>query len=144
MRVKSFVLSFVTTAAVVLSPVAVAAPANAASVTSSHVSNSAAVHPDSYGKLICSSNGIMCLQRITSVDDSGTAYISFWADTVTWTGWFALYRNGNFIKNSPYKTWAHGGASWLPNPLAAGGGWSVRAMQDLSSPKQIAEISFGI
>lgn len=144
MRVKSFVLSSVATAAVVLSPVALTVPANAASVASSHVSASVSVHPDSYGKLICSGNGIMCLQRITSVDDSGTAYVDFWADTVTWTGWFALYRNGNFVKNSPNKTWVAGGVSWLPSPLAAGGGWSVRAMQDPSSPKQIAEISFGI
>jgi hypothetical protein len=142
--VKSFVLSFVTTAAIVLSPVAFAAPVNAASATSSHVSISASVHPYSYGKLICSSNGIMCLQRITSIDDSGTAYVDFWADTVTWAGWFALYRNGNFIKNSPNKTWVAGGVSWLPSPLAAGGGWSVRAMQNPSSPRQIAEISFGI
>ena len=143
MRVKSFVLSFVTTAAVVLSPVAVAAPANAASVTSSHVSINASVHPDGHGNVICSSNGIMCVERITSIDDSGMAKVEAWADTITWKGWFALFRNGNFIRNSPTQTWRAGGAGWIQN-LAQGGGWSVRAMEDPSSPWQIAEISFGI
>jgi hypothetical protein len=141
--VKSVVLSFVTAAAIVLSPVAVAAPAHAASVPSSHVSINASVRPFSYGKLICSGNGVMCLQRITSIDDSGTAYVDFWADTITWTGWFALFRNGNFIRNSPNTTWPAGGKSWLQD-LPAGGGWSIRAMQNPTSPRQIAEISFGI
>jgi hypothetical protein len=139
---KSFVLRFVTTAAIVLSPVAIAAPANAAPATSSSVSTtSTTVHPDSYGNLICSGNGVMCIQRITSVDDSGMAKVEAWANTITWHGWFTLSRNGNRIRNSPTKTWTAGGAGWIQN-LASGGGWSISAWQNPTAP--IAEISFGI
>jgi len=144
-RLKSVLLSFVTAGALVLSPVALTAPANAASVPSSPASISAPVQPNSYGKRICSSNGVMCIQRITSVDESGTAYVSAWANTVTWYGWFELYRNGSRVTKSKTATWEAGGiGTYLPNPLAKGGGWSMRAMQNPSAPVQIAEISFGV
>jgi hypothetical protein len=140
---KSVLLGFAAAGAIALSPVAVALPANAAPVTSSPVSINAPLSPASYGKRICSSNGVFCVQRITSVEN-GTAYISAWADTVTWKGWFSLYRNGNHIVNSRNTTWEAGGASWVPNSLASGGGYSIVAYQNPSSPVQIAEISFGI
>jgi hypothetical protein len=140
---KSVLLRFAAACAIALSATATALPANAASATSSNVSVSATVSPDSYGKRLCTSNGAFCVQRITSVDN-GTAYFSAWADTITWKGWFALYRNGNWIRNSPNQTWEAGGGSWVPPAIASGGGYLVVAWQNPAAPVAIGSINFSI
>lgn len=147
MRLKSVLLGFATAGAMLLSTVAATVPASAAPVTSSHVSISAparGVSPaGSTGKLICSGNGVMCIQRITSISN-GSAYVEAWADTLTWTGWFQLYGpNGPRGKPSPNKTWERGGPGYLWD-IPAGGGWYVVAWQNPSSPVQIARIDFAV
>jgi len=143
---KSALLGFAATGAIVLSTVAVALPASAAPVTSSNVSISAtpsSVSPRNYGSLLCTSNGVFCLQRVTSITN-GSAYVDVWADTITWTGWFALYGPDGWIRNSQNRTWNRGGPpSWLID-IPQGGGYYIIAWQNPSSPYQIGRINFSV
>lgn len=147
MRLKSVLLGFVTAGVMALSTVAAALPASAAPAPSSHVSISASprgvASASSVGKLICSGNGVMCIQRTTSISN-GSAYVEAWADTITWTGWFQLYGNdGPRGKPSPNKTWERGGSGYLWD-IPAGGGWYIVAYQNPTSPVQIARIDFAV
>lgn len=150
---KSVFLGFATAGAMVLSTVAVTLPASAAPVTSSHVSISAsprsasahsAAPASSTGQQICTSNGVICLQRITSVAN-GSAYVDVWADTITWSGWLEMTGPDGLVSNYPsngVKTFVRGGPGheWdLPV-----GSYTVRAWQNRTSPAQIAIINFAV
>jgi hypothetical protein len=147
-RIKSVLLGFAASGALVLSTVAVTLPASAAPVTSSHVSISAsprgASPASSTGQQICTSNGVICLQRITSVAN-GSAYVDVWADTITWSGWLEMSGPDGLVSNYPangVKTFVRGGPGreWdLPV-----GSYTVRAWQNRSSPAQIAIINFAV
>jgi hypothetical protein len=131
--------------AMALSTVAVTLPASAAPVTSSHASIGAARSASpagATGTQICTSNGVMCLQRVTYVTN-GSAYVDIWAYLHTWTGWFSLYGPDGHIANSPYRTWERGGAGWTPD-IPQGTGYYVIAYQDQASPRAIAQIDFSV
>ena len=140
---KKFVLSgFIAAGAMALSAVGVALPASAAPVASAHVSTIAAPASGT-GKQLCTSNGVICLQRITSVAN-GSAYVEVWADTITWTGWLAMYGPDGLISNYPANgvhTFERGGPGkeW---DLPVGGGYYVIAWQN--GPNQIARIDFSV
>lgn len=141
---KSVILRFAAAVAVAVGAIAVALPASAASAPSSNVSISASVSPaGSTGSRLCTSNGAFCVQRVTSVSN-GSAYVDIWADTITWTGWFALYGPDGHIANSANRTWERGGVpSWTPD-IPAGGGYYVIAWQNPSSPVSIGQINFSV
>jgi hypothetical protein len=144
-RLKSVILGFATAGAMVLSTVAVTLPASAAPVTSSRVSASAAstVIPYSYGTRLCTTNGVFCVQRVTSIDN-GSAYVEAWADTITWTGWFQLYGpDGPRGRPTANKTWERGGAGYLWD-IPKGGGWYIIAYQNPASPVEIGRIDFAV
>ena len=146
MSLKSVFLRSAAAGAIVLSTAAVALPATAASATAtpSHVSAGVSVTPaGATGKQLCTSNGVFCVQRVTSITN-GSAYVDVWADSVTWTGWFALYGPDGHIANSANRKWEAGGVpSWLRN-IPAGGGYYVIAWQNPSSPVQIGRINFSV
>jgi hypothetical protein len=143
---KKFVLrGLIAAGAMVLSTAGVAFPASAAPVSSSHLSvNASPERPASgTGQQLCTSNGVMCLQRITSVAN-GSAYVEVWADTITWTGWLALYGPDGHIANYPASgvhTFERGGPGKLWD-LPVGSGYYVIAWQN--GPNQIARINFSV
>ena len=146
---KSVLLGFASTCAIVLSTVAVSLPASAAPITSSTVSISAptthVVPFSSTGSLLCTSNGVICLQRVTSVSN-GSAYVEVWADTITWTGWLAMYGPDGLISNYPANgvhTFERGGPGRLWD-LPVGNGYKVIAWQNQGSPVAIAQINFAV
>jgi len=144
MHMKKLVARAVAAGAIVLSAVAVALPANAASATSPKVSISTTVSPaGALGKELCTGNGVFCLQRITPVEN-GSAYVSVWANTITWKGWFELRGPDGHISNSKNKTWERGGVgTWLPD-IPAGGGYVIIAWQNPASPVSIGSIAFSV
>jgi hypothetical protein len=98
---------------------------------------------NSTGSRLCTSNGVFCLQRVTSISN-GSAWVDVWADTITWTGWFALYGPDGHIANSQNRTWGRGGVpSWLRD-IPAGGGYYVIAWQNPASPDEIGRINFSV
>jgi hypothetical protein len=145
MRKKSVLLRFAAASAIVLSTVAVTLPASAAPSHNVSISaHTARLSPaSSTGERLCTTNGVFCLQRITSVEN-GSAYVAVWADNITWTGWFELRGPDGHIANSPNRTWDRGGVpEWLRD-IPAGGGYTVIAWQDPSSPFSIGQIPFSV
>jgi hypothetical protein len=149
-RLKSVFLGIAASGAIVLSTVAATLPASAAPATSSQVSISAPhsglVPHSPQGKLLCTSNGVFCVQRITSVLN-GTAYISGWADTVSWRGWFELKGPDGHIANFPSNGttfWEAGVNSWQKAvPVQS---YTLIAWQDPppATPREIASLSFAV
>ena len=144
MHMKKFVARAVAAGAIVLSAVAVVPSANAASATSPKVSVSATVSPaGGVGKLLCTGNGVFCLQRITPIEN-GSAYVSVWANTITWKGWFELRGPDGHIANSKNQTWEKGGVGTWLRDIPAGGGYVIIAWQDPASPTNIGSIAFSV
>jgi hypothetical protein len=138
MRMKSVLIGFAATGAIVLSTVAVALPASAAPVASYQVSSSA---PASVGAVLCS--GDLCVQRVTSIDN-GTAYVEAWANTAGFTGHFELSGPDGLIGNSKTKYWYAGGPGQLWD-IPQGGGYTVTAWQGSSAPyRVIGQINFSV
>jgi hypothetical protein len=141
---KSVLLRLATLVAIVLGTVALAVPANAATVNSSQVAVSVAntytVTPYSYGAQQCS--GDVCIQRVTSVENN-SAYIEIWANTKSFYGHFELLGKDGHWANSSQKTWPKGCCGWLPDVPT--GNWTAKAWQySGGSYHNIGQVSFKI
>jgi hypothetical protein len=127
-RLKSVILGFAATGAMLLGPIAAATPASAAPVASSSTSTGVIAPDSAKGARLCD-GPYLCVQRYTTVVD-GTAYVEAWADTKSFTGIFVLFGpGGRWMAQSKVETWIRGGPG-EDFEIPAGGGYNIQAQKD--------------